>query len=143
MDSFIREMFRCRTDRLSMIQRARQNVTLSNGMVIYKGSTIIINMKSAHRSPSQGEESDKFRPWRFVGKSKTASKIGVDFLSFGMEKHACPGRFFAIQQFKTIGALFISRYSKIEMQDPSQTQKIIRGVIGTPCLSGLIFTCRQ
>ncbi|KAF9916575.1 hypothetical protein FBU30_001271 [Linnemannia zychae] len=143
MDSFIREMFRCRTERLSMAHYARQSVTLSNGMVISKGSTIIINMKSAHQSPSQGEESDKFRPWRFVGKSKSTSKVGADFLPFGMGKHACPGRFLAIQQLKAVGALFISRYSKIEMQDPSKTQKIIRSAIGTPCLSGLIFTCRQ
>ncbi|KAF9911881.1 hypothetical protein EC991_001785 [Linnemannia zychae] len=143
MDSFVREMFRCRTDRLSMTHRARQNATLSNGMVITKGSTIIVNMKSAHQSPSQGEEVDKFRPWRFVGKSKAATKAGTDFLPFGMGKHACPGRFLAIQQLKTVGVLFVSRYSKIEMQDPSKTQKIIRGVIGTPCLSGLILTCRQ
>ncbi|KAF9578890.1 hypothetical protein BGW38_005092 [Lunasporangiospora selenospora] len=143
MDSFVREMFRCRTDRLSLNHRSRRNAMLSNGMVISKGSTIIINMKSAHQSPTQGEDVGKFRPWRFVGKSKAATKAGADFLPFGMGKHACPGRFLAIQQLKIIGALAVSRYSKIEMQDPSKTQKIIRGVVGTPCLSGLIFTCRQ
>ncbi|KAG0254691.1 hypothetical protein BGZ95_005961 [Linnemannia exigua] len=134
-DSFIREVFRYRTEQLTLAHRARQNVTLSNGMVISKGVTAI--------SPDQGEDVEKFHPWRFVGKSKAATKIGSDFLPFGMGKHACPGRFLAIQELKTIGLLMVSRYSKIEIQDPSRTQKILRIRTGASYGTGLLFTSRQ
>ncbi|KAF9582220.1 hypothetical protein BGW38_000491, partial [Lunasporangiospora selenospora] len=143
MDSFVREIFRYRTEQLSLAHRARRNVTLSNGMVISKGVTAIINMKSVHQSHDQGEDVEKFRPWRFVGKSKTATKIGSDFLPFDMGKHACPGRFLAIQELKTIGLLMVSRYSKIEIQDPSKTQKILRIRTGASYGTGLLFTSRQ
>ncbi|KAG0046535.1 hypothetical protein BGZ83_008315 [Gryganskiella cystojenkinii] len=128
---------------LSAAAIKRMNVTLSNGMVISKGVTAIINMKSVHQSPDQGEEVEKFRPWRFVGKSKTATKIGSDFLPFGMGKHACPGRFLAIQELKTIGLIMVSRYSKIEIQDPSGTQKILRIRTGASYGTGLLFTSRE
>ncbi|GJJ70491.1 hypothetical protein EMPS_02840 [Entomortierella parvispora] len=143
MDSFVREVFRYRTECLTLAHKARKDVTLSNGMVISKGVTAIINMKSAHQSPNQGEDVTEFRPWRFVGKSKAATKAAADFLTFGMGKHACPGRFLAIQELKTIGVLMISRYSMLEIQDPSKTKEILRSRLGAPTITGLIFTERK
>ncbi|KAG0088418.1 hypothetical protein BGZ92_006221, partial [Podila epicladia] len=143
MDSFVREVFRYRTERLTLTHRARKDVTLSNGMIIYKGNNAIINMKSAHQSPDQGEDVAEFRPWRFVGKPKAATKAGNDFLPFGMGRHACPCRFLAIQELKTVGVLMISKYSKIQIQDPSKTNKVLRSRIGEPIVTGLIFTSRQ
>ncbi|KAG0323613.1 hypothetical protein BGZ99_002668 [Dissophora globulifera] len=86
LDSFIREMFRFRSEKLNMYHRARNDVALSNGVVIAKGRTVVINMRSAHQGPDQGPEVTKFRPWRFVGKSKAATKVAADFLPFGMGK---------------------------------------------------------
>lgn len=64
---------------------ARTDVTLSNGMKITKGATAIANITSVHYSEElQGEETAEFRPFRFVGKSKNASKASVDMLQFGM-----------------------------------------------------------
>ncbi|GJJ70492.1 hypothetical protein EMPS_02841 [Entomortierella parvispora] len=52
MDSFVREVFRYRTECLALGHRARKDIILSNGMAISKGVTAIINMKSAHQSPN-------------------------------------------------------------------------------------------
>ncbi|KAG0251798.1 hypothetical protein BG011_007371 [Mortierella polycephala] len=143
MDSFVREIFRLRTERLSLVHQARKNISLSSGTIITKGSNVIINMQSAHLGPEQGEDTTEFRPWRFVGKSKAATKASADFLSFGMGKHACPGRFLAIQELKTIGVMMVSKYSKIEIQDPSKAKKVLRSRIGEPSITGLIFTSRE
>ncbi|KAF9963160.1 hypothetical protein BGZ65_005513 [Modicella reniformis] len=143
MDSFIREMFRYRTERLTLVHRARKNVTLSTGVVITKGNSVIINMKSAHQGPEQGEDVTEFIPLRFVGKSKAATKAGADFLPFGMGRHACPGRFLAIHQVKIIGVLMVSKYSMIEIQDPSKTMRILHSRIGEPACTGLIFKSRS
>ncbi|KAF9104521.1 hypothetical protein BGX29_001764 [Mortierella sp. GBA35] len=144
MDSFVREIFRYRTGRLELMHKARKPVVLSNGMMIAKGVKVVLNMHSVHQSYDyQGEDVSEFRPWRFVGKNKAATKAASDFLSFGVGKHACPGRFLAIQELKTIGALMVSKYSKIEMQNPSHRKRALLSRIGDPCPSGLIFISRS
>ncbi|KAF9581590.1 hypothetical protein BGW38_001337 [Lunasporangiospora selenospora] len=142
MDSFVREVFRFRIDRLSLIHSARQSTTLSNGMTISKGSKAIVNIRSCHMNPDQVDEAPEFRPWRFVGKSKAATKASSDYLPFGMGKHACPGRFLAIQELKTVGAMMVARYSKIEMEKPEDRLKALLSQIGDPVDSGLYFTSR-
>ena len=58
-------------------------------------------------------------------------------------RHACPGRFLAIQEIKTIGVLVVSKYSKIEIQDPSKTTKSLRTRMGEPVPTGVIMTSRK
>ncbi|KAF9573969.1 hypothetical protein EC968_007655 [Mortierella alpina] len=142
MDSFVREVFRNRTERLSLPHLARKSVKLSSGILISKGCRAIINMRSAHQGPDQGEEVTEFRPWRFVGKPKAATKVGADYLPFGMGRHACPGRFLAMQELKTIGALMVSKYSQIEVQDPTKLKTVLRSRVGEPTATGLIFSGR-
>ncbi|KAF9956802.1 hypothetical protein BGZ72_002442 [Mortierella alpina] len=143
MDSFIREMMRFRCERLSLEHKARQDVVLSNGMVIPKGSKAIINMASVHQNAEvQGEDPTEFKPWRFMGKAKTATKVSSDFLPFGIGRHSCPGRFLAIQELKTVGALMVSQYSSITLQDPSKKMQALLSPVGAPVPTGLVFTSR-
>ncbi|GJJ75559.1 hypothetical protein EMPS_07917 [Entomortierella parvispora] len=143
MDSFVREIFRYRTERLSLVHTARKRVMLSNGMYISEGAKVIINNHSVHQNMEmQGEDVSDFRPWRFVGKTKNATKAATDYLPFGMGKHACPGRFLAIQQLKTVGSLMISKYSKIDVQDKSKAKAVLLSRLGDPLATGLIFTSR-
>ena len=144
VDSFVREIFRYRSERLQLPHLARKNVVLSNGMTIHKGRTAIINFRSVHyNNETQGDDPAEFRPWRFVGKAKAATKVSADFLAFGMGRHACPGRFLAIQELKTVCVLMVSNYSKLEIQDPSKTKKALLTRIGDPVPTGIIFTSRQ
>ncbi|KAF9961118.1 hypothetical protein BGZ72_004882 [Mortierella alpina] len=144
VDSFVREIFRYRSERLQLAHLARKNVVLSNGMTIHKGRTAIINLRSVHyNSEVQGDDPAEFRPWRFVGKAKSATKVSADFLAFGMGRHACPGRFLAIQELKTVCVLVVSKYSKLEIQDPSKTKKALLTRIGDQVPTGIIFTSRQ
>ncbi|RUP47566.1 cytochrome P450 [Jimgerdemannia flammicorona] len=71
----------------------------------------------------QGPDPENFNPWRFVNKNKQASKVGIDFLRFGMGKHACPGRFFAIQEIKTIVSIIMRKY-RIVRPNPSVSRSI-------------------
>ncbi|KAF9953536.1 hypothetical protein BGZ72_005346 [Mortierella alpina] len=144
MDSFLREFFRFRSQRASLAHLARRDVLLSNGITIRKGRKVMINVKSVHQSYDlQGEDPNEFRPWRFVGKSKAATKASTDFLSFGMGKHACPGRFLAVQELKTVGVLLVSRFSNIEIQDPSKKMTALLSRVGAPVPTGLYFTSRR
>ncbi|KAG0247735.1 hypothetical protein DFQ27_001645 [Actinomortierella ambigua] len=88
----------------------------------------------------QGPDPMEFRPWRFVGKGKGASKVGTDFLQFGMGKRACPGRFMATHDLKAFVCLILSRFSKIEIEDPSKTGAALCNRVSTPTVTGLFFT---
>ncbi|KAF9275032.1 hypothetical protein BGZ68_000167 [Mortierella alpina] len=143
MDSFVREYFRCKIQPATLPHMARKDVLLSNGITIHKGRKVVINAQSLHQSHEmQGEDPTEFRPWRFIGKSKAATKASTDFLPFGMGKHACPGRFLAIQELKTVGVLLVSRFSNIEMQDSSKKMKALLPRVGAPVPTGLYFTSR-
>ncbi|KAF9974926.1 hypothetical protein BGZ73_001587 [Actinomortierella ambigua] len=144
LDSFVREVFRHRTDLIGISHMARQDLTLSNGIRIPKGRKLTINLRSTHMEESlQGPDPLEFRPWRFVGKSKGTTKVGPDFLTFGMGKHACPGRFLAMQEIKTITCMMISRFSQFEMEDPSKAHTALHTNIGAPTVTGLYLTSRQ
>ncbi|KAG0211436.1 hypothetical protein BGX28_007928 [Mortierella sp. GBA30] len=144
LDSYVREYLRSRNQRLSLAHTARVDVTLSNGMVVRKGRKIMVNIRSLHQDYDlQGEDPTEFRPWRFVGKAKSATKVAPDLMSFGMGKHACPGRFLAVQEMKTITALLVSRYSKLELQDTSKKAKALVARLGEHVPTGLYFISRS
>jgi hypothetical protein len=49
----------------------------------------------------------------------------------------------AVQVLKAIGSLMVSRYSKIEMIDPSYGEQILQSRRGDHNATGLIFTSRS
>ncbi|KAF9154230.1 hypothetical protein BG015_001484 [Linnemannia schmuckeri] len=145
LDSFQREVLRCRTEALTHFHMARKETILSNGMVISKYGMMLANLTSTHanNAAAHGLNPAKFQPWRYVGTFKTMTKVGVDFLPFGMGKHVCPGRFMASQQTKIVVSLMVSKFEKIEFQDPSQAARVLRTQHGNVASPALVFTSRE
>lgn len=48
-----------------------------------------------------------------------------------------------MQELKTIGVLMASKYSRIEVQDPTKLKSVLQSRIGEPAGTGLIFTSRS
>ncbi|KAG9073079.1 hypothetical protein KI688_000866 [Linnemannia hyalina] len=144
LDSFQREVLRCRTEALTHFHMARKENILSNGMVIPKYGMVLANLTSTHanNSVAHGANPGKFHPWRYVGTFKTMTKVGVDYLPFGMGKHVCPGRFMASQQTKTVVSLMVSKFEKIEFQDLGQAGSVLRTQHGNVASPALVFTSR-
>ncbi|KAI9257382.1 cytochrome P450 [Phascolomyces articulosus] len=91
------------------------------GAIILLGHDVLLNVWVNHHDSDFQKDSNgnhyKFDPFRHLSASRPASKIGNDYLVFGEGKHACPGRWFAIQEVKTIVTLLIRSY-KLEAKDP-------------------------
>lgn len=145
LDSFQREVLRCRTEALTHFHMARKEIILSNGMVIPKYGMMLANLTSTHanNSAAHGLNPAEFQPWRYIGTFKTMTKVGVDYLPFGMGKHVCPGRFMASQQTKTVVSLMVSNFEKIEFQDLSQAASVLRTQHGNAASPALVFTSRE
>ncbi|KAI8337992.1 cytochrome P450 [Chlamydoabsidia padenii] len=115
MDSVIRETCRLRNDYIGLPHQniSNRTITLSGGAMIRPGERAHVNPFSNHRDETiqkVTDDIDTFKPYRFVNQDKNSTKVGEDFIFFGMGKHACPGRWFAIQEIKTIIAMMIRSY---------------------------------
>ncbi|ORX60472.1 cytochrome P450 [Hesseltinella vesiculosa] len=121
LDSVIRETARVRANYITLPHTNITNhpIVLSCGARILPGENCFINVYSNHNDPSLQlaiDDLNEFKPLRFAGQETNATKIGDSYLFFGMGKHACPGRWFAVQEMKTIVSLLLRKY-RLESPD--------------------------
>ncbi|KAF8934124.1 hypothetical protein BGZ47_010510 [Haplosporangium gracile] len=143
MDSFLKEMFRYRVERLASPHLARKDVMLSTGHVIRKGEKAIVNMRSVHQDKVHGDDLTEFRPWRFVGKNSSATKASKDYITFGLGRYTCPGRFLAVHDLKILVALVVTKYSNLVSQDKQRQLGMLTSPLTYTSLTGLYVTSRN
>ncbi|KAK2016757.1 cytochrome P450 [Colletotrichum eremochloae] len=129
LDSFIKECMRYHTMGFSSFQRkVLKTFALSNGQVIPAGCIIEVPAIGIYNDNEFFPDADKFDPLRFykMRQSKTEQTTGskqaevvanAQFVSvsqtsltFGYGRHACPGRFFAVNEIKMILATLLLNY---------------------------------
>ncbi|KAI8242301.1 Cytochrome P450 monooxygenase ATR2 [Colletotrichum sp. SAR 10_99] len=113
----------------SFTRKVLKTFTLSNGQVIPKGSIIEIPMIGINNDDEYFPDHDKFDALRFykLRQAKTEQETGTKqaevvalnqfvsvggptSLTFGFGRHACPGRFFAVNEIKMIMATTLANY---------------------------------
>ncbi|KAK4496143.1 hypothetical protein PRZ48_012122 [Zasmidium cellare] len=118
LDSFMRECQRTR-DLLatSMLRFAKVPVKLSDGIVIPRGSTLMVMNDWAHSS-DHFPNADKFDMGRFAKLRERPgeqnqhlfSTPSADQMGWGFGEHACPGRFFASNEIKIALCILLLEY---------------------------------
>ncbi|RIB10308.1 cytochrome P450 [Gigaspora rosea] len=100
LDCFLKEYFRHSSDIATLPHAViGDSYTFSNGTTVPKNT--------AFNNKFFGETSNDFQPKRHItsysnGKTihSPATKVDRSFITFGGGKHACPGRFFAVNEIK-------------------------------------------
>ncbi|KAI0126677.1 cytochrome P450 [Xylariales sp. AK1849] len=117
MDSFIKETLRLRPQSMITARRmATDTVTFPDGTRIPKGSSIMIPTITAMLDPAVYPEPEKFDGERFFRlRAQNESKAqlvttSIDYLGFGLGKHACPGRFLAANEIKVALCHLLLKY---------------------------------
>ncbi|KAJ8660770.1 hypothetical protein O0I10_003413 [Lichtheimia ornata] len=116
LDSVCREAMRLRSFYIDLPHTyvGKSPLALTNTCTINPGEDVLLNMWLNHNRTSMQNDGlgdyDKFKPFRFVGIDRSSTKLGGDFLLFGLGTHACPGRWFAMHQTKTILSMLLRRY---------------------------------
>jgi len=89
----------------------------SDGLVLFPGEILATGQGSVHMDPNIYANPTEFDGFRFSrmrdeGESSKAytTNTSTEFLTFGHGKHACPGRFFAINEIKVVLAFLLLRY---------------------------------
>ncbi|EIW74949.1 cytochrome P450, partial [Coniophora puteana RWD-64-598 SS2] len=127
---------------LSMQRKAMRDVTLSDGTFIPKGAYPAVATHVRHVNTAiYGEDAETFNPWRFLTtKDGVIDSLGdnededtedqrtvrnkavtpsEDWLVFGYGRHACPGRFFVVNELKAMLAHVLLSYD-IKLTDDAQ-----------------------
>lgn len=118
LDSCIWEALRLTTATIVM-REALEPTTLSlfNGetIEIEKGERVVLYARMAHMDPDIYESPNAFRYDRFLASAnrqftKAGKPVKFHLLPFGGGKSICPGRYFAINEFKLLVAMLIQSF---------------------------------
>lgn len=136
-----------------MNRKCETDITLSNGLILPKGSHIGVAAGANALDETLFENAQEFDGFRFehmrniVGnesKYQFVTTSDVDQLHWGVGTHACPGRFFAAYEIKMLLARILVKYD-IKLKDgaerPVDIMKDIR-VIPNP-MAEVLFRNRR
>jgi len=120
LDSFIKESQRLGGNgTLTMGRKILKDFTFSDGTIIPKGHLVAVANLPMHLDEEKYNNPAKFDGFRFAnlrdseveGFSKHQMiSLGLDYIVFGHGRHACPGRFFAVNELKALLAHVLLTY---------------------------------
>lgn len=120
LDSFIKESQRFGGGgALTMHRKVMKDFTFSDGTVVPKGHSIAVANFALHHDQEFYSNPDEFDGFRFAnlrdndkdGFSKHQMvSLGLNYVVFGHGRHACPGRFFAVNEIKALLAHVVLNY---------------------------------
>ncbi|KAK1231303.1 hypothetical protein PQX77_005583 [Marasmius sp. AFHP31] len=153
LDSFLKESHRhVGAQSISMSRIARKDFTFSNGTVVPAGTSVGLPTLHIHRSEEAYPSPYSFNPTRF---SELREKEGEgikhhmvtptpDWLGFGAGKHACPGRFFAVNEIKALIAHVVMTYDvKLKDTDVFPPEMYFAGFVSPNPKAKLLFRKRE
>jgi len=94
-----------------------------------------------------GQDAESFKPFRFLSNDKSdkqlsSTKPSRKYVVFGLGRHACPGRFFAVVEMKILIHKILLGY-KIKTKSGILPKKVLMGPIAFPSKESLIFEKRK
>ncbi|KJA16226.1 hypothetical protein HYPSUDRAFT_47536 [Hypholoma sublateritium FD-334 SS-4] len=118
VDSFLKESQRLATGGLSVSRKALKDFTFSNGITVPAGTFVAFATHSTHHDDHVYPDADTFDGFRFSEKREGDGEgikhqmvaLSHDYITFGTGRHACPGRFFAVNELKAMLAHILMTY---------------------------------
>jgi len=155
IDSFLRETQRIDgLGNIVMVRLVLRPFTFSNGVTIPAGNLVSIPSRAAHADEKIFENPNEFDGFRFAKLRKSeggdiagsrcqAVSVSSENLTFGLGRHACPGRFFAVNEAKLLLAHLVVTYDmKFEEGKGAPPTRCI-ATLRIPKTTGVMFKIRQ
>ncbi|KAH9066645.1 cytochrome P450 [Lactarius vividus] len=148
IDSFVRE-----SQRFDPICRiALRPFTFSNGVTVPAGTLVAVPSAAAHMDREIYPDPEEFDGFRFARlrerdgvtvAGQLATSTSAEYLTFGYGRHACPGRFFAVNEVKALLAHVVVTYD-IKFEEGKQAPRgFIVNSIRIPGKANAMFRKRQ
>jgi cytochrome P450 len=115
LDSFLKESARVEPIAcLIGIRKTREDFPLSDGTVVPAGTFLSVGLAATHGDDALYPNARDFDAFRFVGEegapANRMATVNNDYLTFGMGRHTCPGRFVAATELKAMLAHVVTTY---------------------------------
>ncbi|KZT72304.1 cytochrome P450 [Daedalea quercina L-15889] len=152
LDSFLRESQRVNgITHISVMRKTLQDTTLSDGTFIPAGTLVAGASTATHHDARNYENPDVFDPFRFADmRTEEGEAIKHQFVStspeyvpFGHGKHACPGRFFAVNELKVMMAYIVLHYDVKFEGEKGKPENWSRWHLVLPANTNVLFRKRQ
>ncbi|KAL0567087.1 hypothetical protein V5O48_014903 [Marasmius crinis-equi] len=153
LDSFLKESQRVSSSNAIGVHRQTlKEFTFSNGIVLPAGTVIGISASALHfdestySNPSEFDGLRSYHEREKVGESLKHQMVtpGVKYITFGMGKHACPGRFFAVNEIKALFSHAILNYDiKLDEKDEPTQMRETAGRIQNDSKTQVMFRRRR
>ncbi|KAG0164864.1 hypothetical protein DFQ28_009584 [Apophysomyces sp. BC1034] len=143
LNAFIREALRYGVDKLAHGRKVLQDFTFANGYQVPKGRTVqttnrLLNLGlNTEQDTLQGMD-----PTRSLNRGSTTP--ARDFVTFGLGKHLCPGRFFAVHEIKLSLVSLLRQYNITTLSGKTpQPVQFFGGSMVMTCNDPLLFTRKK
>ncbi|KAH9972310.1 cytochrome P450 [Lactifluus volemus] len=154
MDSFLHETQRLDNPSVvTMLRLVLRPFTLSNGQTIPVGTLVGIPLDAVHRDGEIYPNPEEFDGFRFSKLHEEEGDVSVsgyqavstspEQLSFGLGRHACPGRFFAVNEIKAMLAHIIVTYDFKFEEGKGVPPDVCFGPFRNPGDANVLFKKRQ
>ncbi|KAJ5351660.1 cytochrome P450 [Penicillium brevicompactum] len=148
MDSFLKESQRFNPPgELSFHRVVKQDLTLSDGLFLPKGTHICMASGPISRDPDVIENPAAFDAFRYTKQNAQTSgfvSTGSQHMHFGLGRYACPGRFFASFVMKLVLSRFLMDYEfKFAPDQTKRPNNLLIGDKIVPNVSTAIFIKRR
>ncbi|RKP04569.1 cytochrome P450, partial [Thamnocephalis sphaerospora] len=112
LEACLRETLRVHTNFTFSFRVAMRDVTFSNGKHIPAGRNCIVHTRSENRQPDVHTDAEVYMPERAIGPTgqHLATTPGPGYITFGMGRKICPGRFFAVGMLKVLASMLVRDY---------------------------------
>ncbi|CAI2163292.1 20710_t:CDS:2 [Funneliformis geosporum] len=144
LDSMVRETFRLYVGASTLPHKVLSPYyTFSSGHQVPKGRNVYIRVKEIHNDDKiHGQNSKEFNAFRHLESKSPASRVEKNFLTFGFGKHACPGRFFAVNEIKIALHYLLLKYDIRKVGD-EKINPLMKRNPTFPSVEGLLFEKRK
>ncbi|KAK1235317.1 hypothetical protein PQX77_001475 [Marasmius sp. AFHP31] len=153
LDSFLKESQRVSSSAAVNVRRlALRDFVFSNGTVIPAGTMMAISISGLHFDEDQYSnpyEFDGFRSYKQREEEGESLKhqmitLQTNFIAFGIGKHACPGRFFAVNEIKALVSHTLMYYDlKLDESEVAPKTEEFSGRIYSNSKTRVMFRKRQ
>ncbi|EMD42273.1 hypothetical protein CERSUDRAFT_79864 [Gelatoporia subvermispora B] len=152
LDSFMKESHRVDgTNSVSLSRLALQDLHLSDGTFVPAGIIVTAASTPTHTDDELYPDAARFDPFRFSRLRESGDTMKHQYVSttaeymvFGHGKHACPGRFFAVNELKAMLAYIVLNYDlRFEHQGVRPESKWFATAIVPDSKVKVLFRSRQ
>ncbi|KAH9477542.1 Cytochrome P450 monooxygenase 103 [Psilocybe cubensis] len=150
LDSFVKESQRLAIGSQSIRRKTLKDFTFSNGLTVPADTHIVVATRPTHLDEGNYEDPDKFNGFRFAhireaegeGVKHQMVYLSPDYVLFGTGRHACPGRFFAVNELKAMLAFVLQNYDVKLSESERPKEQWLQGQCSPNKTAKLLFRKR-